>query len=391
MTPERVTAEEMLGRLIGFETVSGRSNRALLEFVRDYLDRNGVAARIVPNADGDRGNLFATIGPETTGGIALSGHTDVVPVEGQPWSTDPFVATSKDGRVYGRGTADMKGFIAAALALVPAFRALPLRRPIHLCLSYDEEIGCVGVPSLLRLLGRELPLPALAIIGEPTGMKVVNAHKGIWVQRTTVTGRDGHSSAPQRGANAIAYMARFIGRLEQLATELRSETAGIAAPGVEFDPPWSTLNLGIIEGGTALNIIARTCSLVWEFRPLPGVDAPAIRARIGDWIARELAPALRQSAPEGSIETASIAEVPALVPEPGGLAETVALRLTGANRADTVSFTSEGGQFQECGISTVLCGPGSVTEAHQPDEFVALEQLAACEVFLRRLADWACA
>jgi acetylornithine deacetylase len=391
MTPERVTAEDMLDRLVGFETVSGRSNRALLDFVHDYLGRHGIAARIVPNAAGDRGNLFATIGPQTAGGIALSGHTDVVPVEGQPWSTNPFVAARKDGRIYGRGTADMKSFIAVALSLVPAFRALPLRRPIHLCFSYDEEIGCVGVPSLLHLLGRELPLPALAIIGEPTGMKVVNAHKGIWAQRTTITGRDGHSSAPERGANAIAHMAQLIARLEQLAGELRDEGAAAAVPGVDFDPPWTTVNLGIIEGGTALNIIARTCALVWEFRPLPGVDAAAIRARVDDWLATRLAPALRQRAPEGTIETASMCAVPALVPEPGGLAESVALRLTGANRAETVSFTSEGGQFQECGISTVLCGPGSVSEAHQPDEFVALEQIAACETFLRRLADWACA
>ena len=389
MAPERVTAEDMLERLVGFETVSGRPNRPLLEFVRGYLAQHGVAARIVPNAEGDRGNLFATIGPDTPGGIALSGHTDVVPVEGQPWSTDPFVATAKDGRIYGRGTADMKSFIAVALSLVPALKALPLRRPLHLCFSYDEEIGCLGVPSLLRLLGRELPLPALAIVGEPTGMKVVNAHKGIWVQRTTVTGRDGHSSAPHRGANAIAYMARLLGRLEQLAAELRSEVG--AVPGAEFDPPWSTVNLGVIEGGTALNIIARRCSLLWEFRPLPGADAPAIRARVDDWIARELTPLLRQQAPEGTVETASVAAVPALVPEPGGLAESVALQLTGANRAESVSFTSEGGQFQECGISTVLCGPGSVTEAHQPNEFVDVEQLKACEVFLRRLADWACA
>lgn len=390
MTPERVTAEEMLGRLIGFETVSGRSNRALLEFVRDYLDRHGIAARIVPNASGDRGNLFATIGASGAGGIALSGHTDVVPVEGQPWSTNPFTATPKDGRLYGRGAADMKGFIAVALSLVPVFRALPLRRPIHLCFSYDEEIGCVGVPSLLRLLGRELPLPALAIVGEPTGMKVVNAHKGIWAQRTTVIGRDGHSSAPERGANAIAYMAQFIDRLERLAAELREEGAAQAVPGLDFDPPWTTVNLGTIEGGTALNIIARTCALVWEFRALPGVDAAAIRARVDDWVAAELTPALQRSAAEGTIETASICAVPALVPETGGLAETIALQLTGANRAATASFTSEGGQFQDCGISTVLCGPGSISEAHQPNEFIALEQLAACEVFLRRLADWAC-
>ena len=382
---------EMIGRLVGFDTVSARSNRALIDDVQAYLAEHGVAARLVPDASGAKANLFATIGPATAGGVALSGHTDVVPVEGQPWATDPFTATIKDARVYGRGTADMKSFIAVALALVPTFRAMNLRRPIHLCLSYDEEVGCLGMPALLRLLGRELPLPALAIVGEPTGMKVVNAHKGIWAQRTTIIGRDGHSSAPGRGANAILFMAQLVGRLERLAAELQSEGAAAAPPGLEFDPPWSTLNVGRIEGGTALNIIARRCTLDWEFRPLPGVDAATIRARIEHWIATELAPTLRRTAPEATIETVSLCAVPALVPEPGGLAESVALRLTGANRAEAVSFTSEAGQFQESGISTVLCGPGSITEAHQPNEFVTLEQIAACEVFLRRLAEWACA
>lgn len=380
---------EMIGRLVGFDTVSARSNRALIDYVQAYLAEHGVTSRIVADSDGGKANLFATIGPDAPGGIALSGHTDVVPVEGQPWSTDPFAATLKDDRLYGRGTADMKSFIAVALSLVPAFRALPLRRPIHLCLSYDEEVGCLGVPSLLRLLGRELPLPALAIVGEPTGMKVVNAHKGIWAQRTIITGRDGHSSAPDRGANAIVYAAQLIARLERLAAELRHDGAAAAPPGLEFDPPFSTVNVGRVAGGTALNIIARTCALDWEFRPLPGVAAQEIRDRIDRWLATELAPALRRAAPQGAIETVSLCAVPALVPEPGGLAETMALRLTGANRAETVSFTSEGGQFQECGISTVLCGPGFVNEAHQPNEFVALEQVAACEVFLRRLADWA--
>jgi acetylornithine deacetylase len=381
---------EMIGRLVGFDTVSARSNRALIDDVRAYLAEHGVEARIIPDASGTKANLFATIGPATAGGVALSGHTDVVPVAGQPWATDPFRATVKDGRIYGRGTADMKSFIAVALSLVPTFCAMALRRPIHLCLSYDEEVGCLGVPSLLRLLGRELPLPALAIVGEPTEMKVVNAHKGIWAQRTTITGRDGHSSAPDRGANAILYMARLIDRLDRLAAELRSEGAAGAPPGLDFDPPWSTVNVGRIEGGTALNIIARSCTIDWEFRPLPGVDAAAIRARVDDWIAAELTPAMRQAAAEATIETVSLCAVPALVPQPGGAAEALALRLTGANRTETVSFTSEAGQFQESGISTVLCGPGSIAQAHQPNEFVTLEQVAACEVFLRRLADWAC-
>jgi acetylornithine deacetylase len=391
MTAERLPPLEMIGRLIAFDTVSAKSNLALIEYVQAYLAGCGIAARLVPDASGRKANLFATIGPDIAGGVALSGHTDVVPVAGQPWATDPFTPTVKDGRLYGRGAADMKSFIGVALALVPALQRLKLRRPIHLCLSHDEEVGCLGVPALLRLLGRELPLPALAIVGEPTSMKVVNAHKGIWAQRTTITGRDGHSSAPDRGANAIVFMGRLIGHLERVAAGLRAQGTRGAPPGLDFDPPWSTLGLGRIEGGTALNIIARTCTLDWEFRPLPGVDAAAIRAEVEEWVSRELEPQLRATAPEGGIVTESLCAVPALVPRQGDLAETVALQLTGANRAEAVSFTSEAGQFQEAGISTVLCGPGSITEAHQPNEFIALEQIAACEAFLRRLAEWATA
>jgi len=384
-----LTSLQMIERLVAFDTTSAKSNRALIDFVQGYLQGHGVAPRVVPDASGSKANLFATIGPAGPGGIVLSGHTDVVPVTDQPWSTDPFTLTARDGRLYGRGTADMKSFIAVALALVPAFRKMKLRRPIHLCLSHDEEVGCLGVPAVLRLLGRELPQPALAIVGEPTNMKVVSAHKGIWAQRTTITGRDGHSSTPDRGANAIVYMARLITRLEELGEELRTEGAAAAPPGFDFDPPWSTVGVGQVEGGTALNIIARTCTLVWEFRALPGVDAAAIRARVDDWVARELAPKLRAAAPEGGISTVSFCTVPALAPESGGLAESVALRLTGANRAEAASFTSEAGQFQEVGVSAVLCGPGSITEAHQPNEFIAIEQIASCESFLLRLAEWA--
>jgi acetylornithine deacetylase len=389
MTAERATSVQMIGRLVGFDTVSAQSNLRLIDYVQDYLRAHGVASRIVPDETGTKANLFATIGPNVPGGIALSGHTDVVPVAGQPWSTDPFVATEKGGRIYGRGTCDMKSFIAVALALVPEFQAKALRRPIHLCLSYDEETTCAGVLGVLRLLGRELPLPALAIIGEPTMMRVVNAHKGVSVQRTTITGRDGHSGAPHRGANAIVFMGRFIGRLERLAAELRAEGAGVLPPGLEFDPPWTTLNLGRIGGGTAMNIIARTCTLDWEFRLLPGVDAAAIRARLEQWVASELEPELRQAAPEGSVVTSTIVSVPPLSPEPNGVAESVVLRLTGGNRTETAAFASEAGHFQAAGISTVLCGPGSIAEAHQANEFVALEQVMACEAFLRRLADWA--
>lgn len=386
---ERVPPAEMLRRLVAFATVSSESNLALIEDVRGYLAAHGVAARVVPDATGAKANLFATIGPDMPGGVALSGHTDVVPVAGQPWSSDPFALTRKGDLLYGRGAADMKGFIAVVLALVPEFKARRLKRPIHVCLSYDEEIGCLGAPRLLALLGRELPKPALAIIGEPTEMKVVHAHKGICFQRTTITGRDGHSSAPQRGANAIVYMGRFIGFLERLAGELKADGTRDAPPGIDFDPPWTTVGLGTIHGGTAVNIIARQCALEWEFRQLPGVDPAAIRARAQAWLDGELLPGLRAAAPEGGIVTETICEVPALSPEPQGEAETLALRLTGGNRAVTAAFTSEAGQFQQSGISAVLCGPGSIAQAHQPDEFIAADQLAACAAFLRRLADWA--
>jgi acetylornithine deacetylase len=381
----------LIRRLVAHNTVSARSNAALIEDVRAYLAGHGIAARVVPNHDGSKANLFATIGPEIAGGVALSGHTDVVPVEGQAWTTEPFTLTERDGLLYGRGTADMKSFIAIALALVPAFKQRRLRRPIHLCLSYDEEVGCLGVPSLLRLLGEELPKPALAIIGEPTSMRVVNAHKGVCAQVTTITGRDGHSSAPHKGASAIATMGRFMAFLDTLDEDLRLEGESRAMPGLEFDPPWTTVNLGTIRGGTALNIIARECRLSWEFRPLPGVDGEAIFARAERFLDGKLLPALRAQAPEGRIVTERICTVPALRPERQGAAETLALQLTGLNATTTAAFGSEAGQFQDAGISAVMCGPGDIAQAHKPDEFIALDQLAACEAFLLRLADWAAA
>lgn len=379
----------LVGRLVGFNTVSVLPNMALIDHVRDYLAGHGVAVRVVPNADGTKANLFATIGPDVPGGVALSGHTDVVPVEGQDWSSDPFTATPKGERLYGRGTADMKGFIAVALALVPEFKKKRLKRPIHFCFSYDEEITCLGIMSLLKLLGKELPKPAIAIIGEPTSMRVVNAHKGVSSQITTIIGRDGHSSAPHKLASAISYMGRFIGFLDKMAEELRAEGDRNAIPGLDFDPAWTTMNLGAIQGGTAMNIVARECRLMWEIRPLPGVDAEAIYGRALRFLDETLRPALLAQAPEGSITTERVAVVPALRPEKNGPAEALALQLTGLNAAVTAAFGSEGGHFQDAGISAVMCGPGDIAQAHKPDEFVALDQLAQCERFLLKLADWA--
>ena len=379
----------LIERLVGFDSVSVRPNMALIESMRDYLAGHGVTARIVPNEDGTKANLFATVGPQVAGGVALSGHTDVVPVEGQPWTSDPFKLTARDGRLYGRGTADMKSFIAIALALVPEFKKRRLKKPIHFCFSYDEEVTCAGILSLLHLLGTELPKPAVAIIGEPTSMRVVNAHKGVSAQLTTIVGREGHSSAPHKGANAIAHMARFMGFLDGLAEELRAIGERDAIPGLDFDPAWTTMNFGAVHGGTAMNIIARECRLAWEFRPLPGVDAEAIYARAEKFIESTLRPALRAQTPDGTIVTERVAVVPALRPEKNGPAEALALQLTGLNAAITAAFGSESGHFQDIGISAVMCGPGDIAQAHKPDEFIAVDQLAQCERFLLKLADWA--
>jgi len=382
---------EILRRLVGFDTVSAHSNLALIDYVRDLLGQQGIDAHLIRDPVQPKANLFATIGPAISGGIALSGHTDVVPVEGQPWDADPFTLTARDGRLVGRGAADMKGFIATALALVPELKALPLRRPLHLCLSYDEEIGCLGAPAMIRAMGANLPKPALAIIGEPTEMRVANAHKGVQAFETVITGKDGHSSAPERGLSAIFLMGRLVGFLEELSRRLAAQGMAQSMPGLEFDPPWTTVSAGRIGGGTAVNIIPRECRMTWEFRPLPGVDSAAILAEVEAFIAQAIRPDLARIAPEGAIETTAIAAVPALAPEREGAAEALALALTGLNATTTVAFASEGGQFQAAGISTVMCGPGSIRQAHQPNEWIAVEQLDHCADFLRQLAATACA
>ena len=385
MAAARPTPIELLSSLIGFDTVSAKSNLALIRWVRDYLAEYGAAATLIASEDGRKANLVATLGPEVADGIVLSGHTDVVPVTGQVWTSDPFATREHEGRIHGRGTADMKGFIAVVLSLVPEILAAGLDRPVHLALSYDEEVGCLGAPALIRHLVQDLPRPRLAIIGEPTGMKVANRHKGIYAFRTVVSGRDGHSSLPDRGVNAIAHAARIIAYLGALAEDLRAE-----ARDDDFTPPHTTLNVGTIEGGTALNIVPRECAFRWEFRPVPGVDPDRVAARVRAHIDKEIAPRLLAEAAEADREAVGIAteetvRVPPLVAVPDQPAETLALALTGDNRAGTASFAAEAGLFQKAGIPAVLCGPGSIEQAHQPDEYVSVAQLEACEDFLRRL------
>ena len=382
-------AIEMIQRLVGFDTVSARSNLALIEFVRDYLSGYGIESRLTFDAGGGKANLFATIGgPAEGGGVVLSGHTDVVPVEGQPWESDPFHVVARDGRLYGRGTADMKSFLAVALALVPEVRKRELKVPIHLALSYDEEVGCLGVPALLRDVADALPRPPrLAIIGEPTMMRVANRHKGIHAFETRVTGRDGHSSGTHRGVNAIVHAAEIIGFLDALAAEQRRQ--GPFEEG--FDPPYTTINVGTVEGGTALNIIPRHCAFRWEFRPVPATDPADLLTRVETFVAESVLPRMRAVAAEAEVVTVARCAVPPLLPEADSPAETLARALTGANAAIGAAFVTEAGLFQQAGIPAVVCGPGSIEQAHQPNEYIALDQVAACEAFLRRLIDWAAA
>ncbi len=380
------TPREMIDRLVSFDTTSSKSNLNLIDWVADYLDGLGVKSHQVHNPERTKANLFATIGPEAPGGICLSGHTDVVPVDGQPWTTDPFVVSERDGKLFGRGTADMKTFLAIALALVPEMQMAKLKRPIHLAMSFDEEVGCAGAPLMIDEIGKSLPRPAMVVIGEPTEMKVVNAHKGSFGYRTTVTGLEAHSSATNKGVSAVQNAAEII----HFINRLHDEQARNPKPGSEFNPPHSTLSVGVIEGGTAINIIARQCRFHWDIRLHPGDSREAIEARITQHIDSHVLPRMHAVDPATGVATESLFRVPALVPEPGSPAEELCRRLTGANSTTVVSFGTEGGQFQEAGIPTVLCGPGRILEAHKPDEFIALDQIASGIEFQRKLIAWAC-
>ena len=374
-------AVAILKRLVAFDTVSAKSNLGLIDWVADYLDSHGVTSQLTRNPAGTKANLFATIGRGDRGGIILSGHTDVVPVEGQDWASDPFRLDTRGDRLHGRGTADMKGFLALCLALVPQALARPLQIPLHLALSYDEEVGCLGVPALLASLPEGMARPLLAIIGEPSEMRVANAHKGIHFLRTRVSGHEGHSSQPERGVNAITAAAEIIAEIGRLATACRAA----ASAGSRFDPPYTSFNIGRIAGGTAVNIIARDCTFDWEFRPVPGADGTALQRRIEEFVTRDLLPRMRTAHASATIDTEILALVPPLVPDPASPAEALARELTGANETTTIAFATEAGLYQAAGIPAVICGPGSIAVAHQPDEFITRAELAAGAAFLDRL------
>ena len=378
---ERTATVDMLTRLIAFDTTSRNSNLDLIAFARDIIERAGGRSRLTHDDTGKKANLFATLGPEGDGGYVLSGHTDVVPVDGQDWSSDPFKAEVRGSRLFGRGACDMKGFVAACLALVPEFGRLKLKRPLHFAFSYDEELGCVGVRRLIDDVAEAGIKPALAIIGEPTNMRVVGAHKGGASIEAIVTGREGHSSAPAKGANAVMMAGEFIAYLSALGEELARDRDD------HFDPPCTTVQANMTSGGTAVNILAREARITWECRSLPDRDADAVIERARRHADAEIAPRYRAAAPEAGFAMHVHGRYPGLRRDPNSPAVELARRLTGANDVLAVSYGTEAGLFQEAGIPAVICGPGSIEQAHKPDEFVALEQLDSCTEFLRKVSD----
>ncbi|MHA3976994.1 acetylornithine deacetylase [Halovulum sp. GXIMD14794] len=373
---------DILGTLIGFPTVSSDSNLGMIAWLAERLSDAGARIELSHDESASKANLFATLGPEGDGGVVLSGHTDVVPAGGQPWNSDPFVMEARHGRLYGRGSCDMKGFIAASIALLPYVQPDRLRRPLHFAFTYDEEVGCLGGQQLVAHLADRSLRPAVAIIGEPTGMRVVEGHKGCHEYTTRFTGREGHGSAPDAGVNAVEMAVRYAGRL----LELRETLKGRAPSGSRFAPPWTTVNLGRLTGGTAHNVIAGEATLDWEMRPVHAADADFVRDALVRYCEEELLPAMRRVAPEARIETQVIGEVVGLEPLEENLARRLVAQLTGRDAAELVPFSTEAGLFQSLGTHCVVCGPGEIAQAHKPDEFVEAEQLAQCCTMLKGLA-----
>lgn len=372
----------LLADLIGFPTVSADSNLALIAHLAGRLEDAGARTEVHLDRSGQKANLFATIGPEGDGGILLSGHTDVVPVTDQDWTHDPFEMVERDGRLYGRGSCDMKGFIAAAVAMAPVFAGRAPHRPVHFAFTYDEEVGCLGGQDLARMLAERGLRPAAAIIGEPTSMRIVEGHKGCCEYTTHFTGLEGHGSAPGRGVNAVEYAARYVGRLLDLADLLKAR----APADSRFDPPWTTISTGVFAGGAARNVIPGKARVEWEMRPVQPGDAELVKADLARYCAEVLLPAMRSVSPEADIVLETVGEVAGLIPAEPNEARALVAALTGQAGAECVPFGTEAGLFQALGTSAVVCGPGSIAQAHKPDEFVSLDQLAQCLAMLDRLA-----
>lgn len=378
----KLSSAAMLEKLVGFDTTSSGSNLGLIHFVRDYLDGFGVASELIYDAGKGKANLYATIGPKDRAGVMLSGHTDVVPVTDQAWDSDPFALREHDGLFYGRGTSDMKGFIAVALAKVPEMTAAALDQPVHFALSYDEEVGCLGAHGIAEHI-RNAPFarPRLCVVGEPTGMKAITGHKGICDYDCHVHGLECHSSLAPYGVNAVEYAAELVAFIKSLARR----TAREGPFNRHFDPPHTTIHTGMMSGGTAVNIVPHKCNFTFEIRTIPGHDPDTIVAEISEFAWKKLEPMMKEIEPKTGIRLVKSVQVPAFDIANDDPAVASVMSWSGANAAEKVSFGTEAGIFQQAGVPTVVCGPGHIAQAHKPNEFIAAEQLTKCELFLDRM------
>lgn len=380
-----LTERQLLNRLVSFPTVSSESNLELIDFVEEYLDSLNIKSYRVSNEDGTKASIYTHIGPDSEGGVVLSGHTDVVPVEGQEWDTDPFVVTESDGKLFGRGTCDMKGFNALALSAIPLALQRGLKRPLQIALSYDEEVGCTGAPRLVEhMLSEGMPRAENVIVGEPTMLKVVTGHKGGFGFQMHFRGYEVHSSIMHTGVSAIMMGAKLI----DWANDMNAKNAAKTPKPLSavFDPPYTTIHIGTISGGTAHNITAKDCRFDFDFRVVPGDDTDEWRACFEKRVA-ELDTEMKAVHSEAGIDAVQDFGLAGLVPEENGSAERLARQLTGDNSTNVVSFMTEAGIFQENGYSVVVCGPGSIEQAHQPNEFLTVDQLQRGKIFVERLVE----
>ncbi len=375
-----LSATDHLARLVAFPTVSAASNLDMAAAIEAAVAPFGGRCRRFPNAAGDKANLLVTFGPEVPGGVLFSGHMDVVPVAGQDWTGDPWTLRHQGGRVIGRGATDMKGFLACCLAAMPAIAAVPLARPVHFAFSYDEEVGCTGVPDMAQWIGASAMRPRLAVIGEPSNMELITAHKGGMIGWAHVKGVPGHSSQPDKYVNAVMVAAELVAEINRIREEFK------AGPQLDlFDPPYSTIQVNQIKGGLHGNIVAEDCAFFWEMRVVPGTDDRAVFDRFARYAAERLEPAMKRISDAAGIRFDVMARIPLLAPTGDAALEAELLALLGQTAPRGVSYGTEAGHFAAAGIPAVVCGPGDIADAHQPDEGIAVEQLDACVAFLSRL------
>lgn len=373
-------AEEILADLVHFDTTSHKTNLPLIAYIEAILKKADVPYDLVPNDEGDKASLFATLGPAEPGGIGLSGHTDVVPVEGQDWDTDPFTLKVKGDKLYGRGTTDMKGFLACMLAALPLYKEAQLKRPIYLIFSYDEEVGCTGVRPLIKKLGHDLPLPSLVLVGEPSNCCVVEAHKSIISYVTRIEGHETHSSLLHQGVSAIEIATKLMSHLyesQKNIIETQNDT--------RFNPPYSTVHIGRLEGGTARNIVAKSCEFLWEVRALPSFDGEQIAQDLIAYTESELLPSMKAISETTNIVTTQITSVPGLASSPDTIS--LGLKLANQNESSSVSYATEAGLFENQGAGSVICGPGNIEQAHKPNEYIERSELVKCLAVLERVID----